>query len=359
MAKGSALTPIRQQYLRIKKQHPKAILFFRLGDFYETFDEDAQLVARELDIVLTSRGMSKGQRVPMAGVPHHAVEGYIAKLIAKGHKVAICEQVSREPVKGLMPRKVVRVVTPGTVVEPTLLAQKRNNYLAAVVLDADQVGISYVDITTGEFATTQLQDTHVNLAAFHELDRLAPAEIIVSDGGDSLVAPGEERSADIAQRYPQFAPLKTPLSLYEDWRFELGNCRQALLDHFNVATLAGYGCEELPLATRAAGVIVQYLSQHQASALKQLTRLATYSVDAFMNLGVATRRSLELTETIRDRSFTGSLLWVLDQTLTPMGGRLLRRWIGQPLLDRGALEQRLAAVDIFYQNMPKRVALRD
>jgi DNA mismatch repair protein MutS len=191
------------------------------------------------------------------------------------------------------------------------------------------------------------------------LDRLAPAEVIVSDGGDSLVAPGEERSADIAQRYPQFAPLKIPLSLYDDWRFELGNCRQALLDHFNVATLAGYGCEELPLATRAAGVIVQYLGQHQASALKQLTRLATYSVDAFMNLGVATRRSLELTETIRDRSFTGSLLWVLDQTLTPMGGRLLRRWIGQPLLDREALEQRLAAVDIFYHDMPKRVALRD
>ncbi|HHX42917.1 MAG TPA: DNA mismatch repair protein MutS [Chloroflexi bacterium] len=353
----AAVTPIRQQYLQIKRQHPDAIVFFRLGDFYETFDADAQIAARELDVVLTSRNVAKGQRVPMAGVPYHAAEGYVARLIAKGYKVAICEQVG-EPVNGLMPREVVRVVTPGTVVEPTLLTDKRNNYLAAVVVDDGAAGIAYADITTGEFATTQLTGAAVAADVLRELDRLAPAEVLLSDGGDPFHAHGDDQTAEALRRYPYLEGLEAPLTLYDEWRWELGNCRQALLDHFEVTTLAGYGCEGLPLAQRAAGVLIQYLRQHQASALAQLTGLATYAVDGFMALDAATRRSLELTETIRDRTVKGSLLGVLDRTLTPMGGRLLRRWVSQPLLDREALEARLTAVDACFGDLAGRTALR-
>jgi DNA mismatch repair protein MutS len=352
------VTPIRQQYLQIKKRYPHAIVFFRLGDFYETFDEDAQIASRELDVVLTSRNVAKGQRIPMAGVPYHAVDSYIARLIAKGYKVAICEQTG-QAIDGLMPREVTRVVTPGTVVEPVLLADKRNNYLATLVIEEGMAGIAYADITTGEFLTTQIEDARIVVAAARELDRLRPAEVVLSDEGEGVVTPGGTAAAVAGQRYPELASLDLPLTLYEDWRFELGACRQALLDHFQVTTLAGYGCEDLPQAIRAAGVLVQYLKQHQPSALAQLTGMATYTTSAFMTLDTATRRNLELTETIRDRQLRGSLLGVLDMTLTPMGGRLLRRWISQPLLDLGALEQRLTAVDTCVQALAQRTALRN
>ncbi len=364
MHQADSVTPIRGQYLQIKKQYPDTIVFFRLGDFYETFDEDAQIAARELDVVLTSRNVAKGQRIPMAGVPYHAVESYLARLIAKGYKVAICEQMARQPINGLMPREVVRVVTPGTVVEPILLNDKRNNYLVAVVLDEDAVGlptaagVAYADITTGEYATTEISDADITLAVMRELDRLAPAEIVLSDRGESFLGQGEALKAEVARRYPQFAAFAIPITLYDDWRFELGACRQALLDHFQVATLAGYGCEDAPLAIRAAGVLLQYLRLHQSGALAQLTGLATYSIKSFMTLDVATRRSLELTETIRERNIKGSLLGVLDETFTPMGGRLLRRWVSQPLLDLAALEARLVAVGACYRDMMRRTALR-
>ncbi|MHB0856980.1 MAG: DNA mismatch repair protein MutS [Anaerolineae bacterium] len=361
MSKADTLTPIRRQYLHVKRQHPDAIVFFRLGDFYETFDEDAHVAARELDVVLTSRNVAKGQRIPMAGVPYHAVDGYIAKLIAKGYKVAICEQVARQPVDGLMPREVVRVVTPGTVVEPVLLAEKRNNYLAALVMEGARAGIAYVDITTGEFATTQLevgQLAQLDLAVVRELDRLAPAELVLSDAGDPFPGQGDALQREAQRRYPQLTALGVPLTLFEAWRFELGNARQALLEHLKVSTLAGYGCEHLPLAVRAAGVVLQYVRQHQSSALTQLRALSTYSVDGFMALDTATRRNLELTETLRDRSMRGSLLGVLDRTLTPMGGRLLRRWITQPLLDLDALDARLTAVDTCLGSVARRAGLR-
>ncbi|MHB1295578.1 MAG: DNA mismatch repair protein MutS [Anaerolineae bacterium] len=361
MSKPDTLSPIRRQYLHVKRQHPDAIVFFRLGDFYETFDEDAHVAARELDVVLTSRNVAKDQRIPMAGVPYHAVDGYIAKLIAKGYKVAICEQMTQQPVDGLMPREVVRVVTPGTVVEPGLLAEKRNNYLAAMVLDGARAGIAYVDITTGEFATTQLevgQAAQRDLAVVRELDRLAPAELVLSDGGDPFPAQGDALLGEARRRYPQLSALNVPLALFESWRFELGNARQALLEHLKVSTLAGFGCEHLPLAVRAAGVVLQYVRQHQSSALTQLRALITYSVDGFMTLDTATRRNLELTETLRDRSTRGSLLGVLDRTLTPMGGRLLRRWITQPLLDLPALDARLTAVETCLGSVARRTGLR-
>ena len=234
MAK-TKITPSRQQYLDIKAQHPDAIVFFRLGDFYETFDDDAQTAARELDLVLTSRPQGKGVRTPMAGVPHHAAEGYIARLIAKGYKVALAEQIGdSSAIKGLMPREVVRVFTAGTVIEPGMLEAGRNNYLTAVIRDGDHYGLAYADITTGEFATTVVNGRR---PLIEELARLSPAELLVADNEHTL--------------HDQ-AKTVTPLP---NWRFEEGNARQTLLRHFGVSSLSGFGCENKPLAVRAAGGI--------------------------------------------------------------------------------------------------------
>jgi len=324
-------TPLRSQYLRIKRQYPEAIVFFRLGDFYETFDQDAEVASRELEIVLTSREMGKGQRVPMAGIPYHALDNYLARLINKGYKVAICEQLSQPKAKGLVDRDVIRVVTPGTVVEPELLEGKSNNYLAAVIADREQAGIAYVDITTGEFQTTQLSGEGVP----SELERLRPSE---------LIAP---RGSDLDDLF------FTATFLEERW-FESEAACQLLLDHFGASSLEGYGCAHLPLAIRAAGAIVHYLGQTQKGALEQLTRLATYSTQSFMALDPQTRRNLELFQSIRLGITTGSLLSVIDMTKTAMGGRLLRKWLGQPLLDITLLEQRLDAVAWFYSGAGRR-----
>ncbi|MFQ5594587.1 MAG: DNA mismatch repair protein MutS [Anaerolineae bacterium] len=351
-------TPLYRQYLQIKQQYPDAILFFRLGDFYETFDEDARIAARELDLVLTGRQLTAGasERNPMAGVPHHAVEGYIAKLIEKGYRVAICEQVG-EPVGGLMPREVVRVVTPGTVVEPGLLEDKRNNYLAAVALDHEHAGIAYVDITTGEFRATQLSGKTPQKLARQELERIGPAECLVpeTDDGPAIDLAGDDVSAS-----REF--VVTP---YTDWHFDLETARRTLLDHFGVASLAGYGLEESPWAIRAAGAIIQYLAdtapstglRASISGVAQITGLSTYTLGSFMTLDAATRRNLELTESIRGRSERGSLLHVLDSTQTAMGGRLLRSWLNQPLLSVNALNRRLDAVEVFTQNTPTRTEI--
>ena len=325
-------TPIRQQYLSIKKQYPDAIVFFRLGDFYETFDEDAKTVAKEVDIVLTSRKVSKNQRVPMAGVPHHAAETYVARLIKAGYKVAICEQIGSQPIKGLVPREVQRVVTPGTVVEATLLADNENNYLAAIIIaDNDRAGIAFVDITTGEFAATQLQGRDITRLVLNEITRLKPAEVIAPEQSD----------------LESLAPLNIPNSLYDTWRFDREHARQELQRHFEVATLDGFGLAGKPLAVQAAGAIIQYVAETQKQALNHITRLTAYSTDAFMTLDASTRRNLELTETIRGNSVQGSLLGVLDKTITAMGGRLLRTWLHQPLLNVNTLNKRLDAVETF------------
>lgn len=335
-------TPVRRQYLRIKKRFPDAIVLFRLGDFYETFDDDAKLVSEVCDIVLTSRPVGKGERVPLAGVPYHAVETYLAKLISAGHKVAIVEQVEQPESRGLMGREVVRVVTPGTVVEPTLLEEKRNNYLAALAFQPERVGLAYTDITTGEFKTTQFDGKQSLQQAWQEIERLQPAEVLVS-----------ERAS-----LPEEWNSKYTLTKYADWHFDIGNAQHALLEHFGVASLDGYGCAGLPLAVSAAGAIVQYLQETQKATLQQLTQLSTYFTQAFMTLDAATRRNLELMSTIRSGAVRGSLLGVLDDTHTAMGSRLLRQWLSQPLLDVAALERRLDGVQAFYDDIPRRTALR-
>ena len=260
-------TPARRQYLRIKSEHQDAILLFRMGDFYETFDDDARVISRELEIALTSREFGAGSRIPLAGIPYHALEPYLARLIRQGYKVAICEQTS-DPAKsrGLVDREVVRVVTPGTVVEESLLDGKSNNYLAAAVLDGDLAGIAYADITTGEFATTQT--TPAELAV--ELVRLEPAELLVIDDAD---APFE------IEAYPDTAV--TPIGAES---FDLDWATESLLRHFEVSSLEAFGCDRLPLAVRAAGAIIDYLSTTQRSTSAHMTSLRTYSTERHMVL---------------------------------------------------------------------------
>ena len=329
------MTPVRSQYLKIKRSYPQAIVFFRLGDFYETFDEDARLVSRELEITLTSREMGKGQRYPMAGIPHHALDNYLSKLINKGYKVAICEQMSEpKPGRGIVEREVVRVVTPGTVTEPNLLETRANNYLASVVSEGGQVGIAYIDITTSEFATTQLPAEKAQL----ELERLRPSELLLP------------RSSQ-----PPPPALSFPVTPLDDRWFELDAAQQTLLNTFGASTLEGYGCAQLPLAIRAAGSILHYLEQTQKGALGQINSLATYSTESFMTLDAQTRRNLELFQSSRLGLTAGSLLSVIDLTKTPMGGRLLKKWLGQPLLDIKQLERRQQAVACFM--LPQRAEI--
>jgi DNA mismatch repair protein MutS len=355
-------TPIRRQYLSVKKQYPDAIVFFRLGDFYETFDEDARTVSKVLDIVLTSRNVSMGQRIPMAGVPYHAAENYIARLIKAGFKVAICEQMGNQPIKGLVPREVLRVVTPGTVVEANLLTAKENNYLAAVVIQDDRAGLAFADITTGEFAATQLQGSDIDRLVLNEITRLKPAEIILPDAPAGRPSPSRGHTEGVTSKAEAaanlFRPLEIPCSYYEAWRFEPDTARQSLLRHFEVATLEGFGLGGKSLAMQAAGAIIQYVIDTQKQALHHITRLNVYSTSSFMTLDSATRYNLELTETIRTSSVQGSLLGVLDETVTPMGGRLLRAWLLQPLLDVPALEVRLNAVEACASHTMVRGAIR-
>lgn len=335
-SKKSNVTPSRQQYLDIKAQYPDAIVFFRLGDFYETFDDDAHQAAEALDLVLTSRPQGKGQRTPMAGVPHHAAENYIARLIAKGYKVALCEQMGATPVNGLMPREVIRVFTAGTVIEPGMLDAGRNNYLVTAVSDGERYGLAYADITTGEFATTQFNGRRTLI---EELARLSPAELVLPDSEQTLI--------DQAKTISHIA----------DWRYEEGTTRQLLCRHFGVSSLSAFGCEGKSLATRAAGGILHYLQETQKGAIGQIQRLATYSIEGYMALDTATRRNLELTESLGGEK-AGSLLRVLNKTVTAMGARLLRDRVSRPLLDVDQLNDRLDKVQLFYDDALLRADVR-
>ncbi|MFL7807074.1 MAG: DNA mismatch repair protein MutS, partial [Anaerolineae bacterium] len=350
-------TPMRRQYLRIKKQHPDTIVFFRLGDFYETFDDDAKVVAQVCDIVLTSRPVGNNQRVPLAGVPYHSVEGYIAQLIQAGHRVAIVEQVGEVTGRDLVDREVVRVVTPGTVVEPSLLDERRNNYLAAALIDGERAGLAYTDITTGEFAATQFVGARAAHLLAEELDRLAPAEIVTPQPaavrGELAL---EEMPAEAGNKGFQGAgPLVTERPA---WPFEIETARQALMDHFQVVSLDGFGLRGQPAAVRAAGGLLHYLAETQRGRLEQISGVRTYSTAQFMALDASTRRNLELTETLRRGAVQGSLLGVLDVTVTSLGGRMLRKWLTEPLVDVARLNARLDVVQALHADTPARTRLR-
>ncbi|MEO7022392.1 MAG: DNA mismatch repair protein MutS [Ktedonobacteraceae bacterium] len=396
LAREQEHSPVRTQYLHIKRQNPDAILFFRMGDFYEMFDEDAEIVARELELALTRRDFGRGEKSPMAGIPHHAADGYISRLVGKGYRVAVCEQTSDPALsKGLVDREVLRVVTPGTIIDPAMLAAKRNNFLAAVVTGRNAVGIAYVDITTGEFAVTQFNTSEPELSLQQEVARVGPAEVLIeadysyqgsrkrrwlaavmsektvtklgSNGNananlEETLATSDrhhghnEQTNGHVQSNPEalldddeddFAPLAKPLkglaghiTPYDARYFTEDDARHRLLTHFDVASLEGFGCAHLPLAVRAAGAVLAYLQDTQKGLLRQLVSLETYLVSAYMTLDPHTRRNLELFESGRNGTIKGSLLWVLDKTRSPMGGRLIRRWIGQPLLDLALLQCR-------------------
>ena len=327
-------TPVRRQYVRIKQQYPDAILLFRMGDFYETFDDDARVLARELDIALTSREMGRGQKFPLAGIPYHALDSYLERLIKKGHKVAICEQTSDPAMsRGLVDRAVVRVVTPGTVVEPSLLEERANNYLASVVIDGDEAGLAYTDVSTSSTAVvTQLPITSLPL----ELERLSPAEVIAPRGHEGILPQGYQ---------------VTPV---DEGSFRLESSCRLLLEHLSVATLEGYGCDHLPLAIRAAGALLAYLADNQREALARLTGLTTYDTGHTMALDGQTRRNLELFQGGRWGTTEHSLLSTLDVTKTSMGARLLRQWLGQPLLDLAAILQRQEGVAWFHRDGRRR-----
>jgi len=329
---------MRRQYLEIKSQYPDCILMFRMGDFYEMFDDDAEVAARELDITLTSRAYRKGgEKIPMAGVPYHAVDGYIAKLIEKGFHVAVCDQVTEPTGRGIVEREVMRVMTPGTVVEPALLEDGLANYLMGIlpIGDADsgdwnRAGIAFVDISTGEFSATQFSGDNVGMRVFEELSRVAPSEVILPE---SWV----ERGVTL--------PEGIHLTSVQDWTFELPGAEQLLCDHFRVGTLDGFGLKGKVDAVSAAGGVLQYLRATQKGALDQLSTIRAYSTESFMVLDQFTRRNLELVSSIRQGKTRGSLLGILDRTATAMGARLLRRWLNQPLLEISRLNARLDAVE--------------
>lgn len=331
-------TPLRRQYLEIKDCYPGMILMFQIGDFYETFDEDAHVVARELGVALTRKWFGKGQSHPLAGVPVRSIESHLAKLINRGYKIAICDQVT-PPGKGLVEREVTRIITPGTVVEPGLLEGRANNYLASLVSGERTAGFAYADITTGEFAVTEIELDQVVV----ELERIAPSELLLPQ---SAAPPSIELRA---------------ITRLGNELLELKSARRTLLDHFGVKTLQAYGCEDRPLAMQAASAILLYLRNTQPDALANLNRLQSYTTQNFMQLDPQTVRNLEIFQgwDFTGGAPTGSLVATLDLTATPMGARKLRRWLRQPLLDLIELHARQDAVEWFFNRKPVREKLRE
>ncbi|MCC7022851.1 MAG: DNA mismatch repair protein MutS [Thermomicrobiales bacterium] len=344
------VAPVRRQYLQIKRRFPDTILLFRLGDFYETFEQDAEIAAGILDIVLTGRDLGKGHRVPMAGIPHHAAESYIARLVAAGHKVAVCEQIgSAAKSRGLIERDVTRVVTPGTVTEPGMLDSRRNTYIAAILLDGARCGIAYADCSTGEFAATQLSaksGDDLHQAVEREIARIGVAEILVPDG---------QGAGDDGARWP---PDGIAISQSDRWHWRFAHAEETLRRHFAVEALDGFGLADKPAAIQAAGALLAYLADTQRTSLSQIASLRTYGPDGYMLLDPQARRNLELEESARGEKRHG-LVAVLDATHTPMGARLLRQWLGQPLLNLAAIRQRQDAIHHFVDDALGRASLRE
>ncbi len=318
------MTPMMRQYLEMKEKYPGMILFFRLGDFYEMFFDDARLVSRELELTLTGKSCGMEERAPMCGVPFHSAETYINRLIEKGYKVAICEQMEDPATaKGLVKRDVIRIVTPGTVIEQSMLDERRNSYLLSVCLEGSKAGLAFADVSTGEFFLYEIEKAASRLQ--DELVRISPKEIIAN------------------AQLPQGATT-LPVDVRDSAGFQFGKARAALFAHFGVQSLEALGVEGLRLGVRAAGALMHYLDETQKNALEHITSLRRYYDKRYMMLDHTARRNLELTETMRSRQKQGTLLGILDYTCTAMGGRMLRRFIEQPLAVREEIERRLEAV---------------
>ena len=325
-------TPMMQQYLKTKEEYKDCILFYRLGDFYEMFFDDAIVVSKELELTLTGKSCGAEERAPMCGVPYHAVEGYLNKLVANGHKVAICEQVEDPKLaKGLVKREVIRIVTPGTNTDMQALDESKNNYIMCIVYLADKYGISLADISTGDYFVTEV-DTERKL--IDEINKFAPSEIICNE---SFYMSGVDLS-DMKNR------LGIAVYSLEAWYFSDETAENTLKDHFKVQSLEGLGLSDYACGTIAAGALLRYLYETQKNDLGNLSAIHPYSTGKYMIIDSSTRRNLELVETLREKQKRGSLLWVLDKTKTAMGARTLRAYVEQPLIDADAINERLDAV---------------
>ena len=342
-----SLTPMMQQNLDIKEQYKDCILFFRLGDFYEMFFHDAETASRELEITLTGRDCGMEERAPMCGVPFHSVEPYISKLINKGYKVAICEQMEDPSLaKGIVKREVIRVVTPGTITELSMLDEKKNNFLFSIYKNKVFFGVAAVDITTGDFFTTRiiLGNTFVKLT--DEIAKYSPSEIVVN----------AEMYNDISKRNEIVSRFNTYITELDDVNFELNNSTEKIKFYFGESN-SSVNIEEL--SANASGALLSYLEQTQKVSLTHIRKIQSYQIDEYMSIDASTRRHLELTETMRDKTRKGSLLWILDRTSTSMGGRTLRKWIEQPLIRIDDIQERLNAVSEIKEKYMVRVEVRE
>ena len=343
----AGLTPMMQQYMETKKQYQDCILFYRLGDFYEMFFEDALTASKVLEITLTGKDCGLEERAPMCGIPFHAVDGYLNRLVSKGYKVAICEQVEDPKLaKGIVKREVIRIVTPGTNLNTQALEESKNNYLMCIACFQNRIGVSIVDVTTGDFYMTEVE----SLAKLQdELYKYMPTEIICND---AFVMSGYDIE-DLRSR------LGMAVYTLEPWYFDDDGCRKCLMQHFKVNTLAGLGLEDFPSGMISAGAAMQYLLETQKTDLTHINHIIPYLASRFMLLDSSTRRNLELTETLREKQKKGSLLWVLDKTKTAMGARRLRSDIEQPLINMEDINARLDAVEQLCKNTVSRDEIRE
>ena len=341
------LTPMMQQYVKTKESYKDCILFYRLGDFYEMFYEDALIASKVLEITLTGKDCGQEERAPMCGVPYHAVDNYLNKLVSKGYKVAICEQVEDpKTAKGIVKREVIRVVTPGTNLNTQALDETKNNYLMCIVYVADGYGVSMADITTGDYFVTEIE---TDKKLLDEIVKFSPTEIICNQ---SFSVSGIDLE-DMKER------LGITIYSLDDWYFDDELCKQALKKHFNVSTLDGIGLTSYDSGTIAAGALLQYLTETQKTSLDNLTSLKPYITTKYMTLDSSTRRNLELCETLREKQKKGSLLWVLDKTKTAMGARMMRSFIEQPLISKEEINERLDAVAELNKNAISREEIRE
>ena len=343
----AALTPMMQQYMAIKEQYKDCILFYRLGDFYEMFYDDALTASRELEITLTGKNCGQEERAPMCGVPYHAVDVYLNKLVAKGYKVAICEQAEDpKQAKGIVKREVIRIVTPGTNLSQQALDEGRNNYLMCLVYDNNQFGLAITDISTGDFYTTEVATLK---ELYDEIHRFSPSEIICND---SFYMSGASLD-DFKDR------LHVSVSTLDTWYMDEAVSVQKIKEHFKVASLDGLGLTDFLSGTLAVGALLLYLYETQKNTLDNLTKITPYRSGGYMIIDSATNRNLELIETLREKQKKGSLLWVLDKTKTAMGARLMRNWIEQPLIEKKKITARQDAVEELYNDMITREEIRE
>ncbi len=335
------LTPMMKQYFQIKENYPDTILMFRLGDFYEMFFDDAKKVSAELDLVLTGRDCGQEERAPMCGVPFHSADSYIARLVAKGYKVAICEQLEDPALaKGIVKRDVTRVLTPGTVIESTMLDEGKNNFLACIYASKHAVGLCFADISTGSVHVTQFERKNSQRRIINELGRFNPSEIIINSDVLELT-----QVTDFVK-----TRLRSSCDLLDDSCFDLSKASAAILRHFNVTSLSQLSLDGAEGAVSALGAVMDYLREVQKSELENIKNIDYYGEGSFMRLDVSTLRNLEITETMRNREKRGSLLWVLDKAKTSMGKRMLRSWLEQPLLSIAKITKRHNAVDELVNN---------